>query len=301
MFWPALSITFFRLLMICCKFLTLLFIALLLSELFIMLTRNAKTSMNFTGKDAKTGKDADPSNTEFVSLATQREMLQIQKRMFKNMFESFLSSLNTRIDDVVKSVAELKASLEYSQQDIDDLKEAADAIDDMDEELEDIQRGLHKHKEKLEYLENQSRRNNIRIDGIPEEDNETWLNTETKAKEVLQEKLHLSFEPVIERAHRTADGINTCPSTIVCRLRDWKQKDEILRAARKTKPPSMFLSEDLGNETMEKRKAQLDKLKETKRAGKISYFVLDRLVIKDRRRVQLISSFIYLLTPLLST
>ena len=115
----------------------------------------------------------------------------------------------------------------------------------MDEELENIQHGLHKHKEKSEYLDNQSWRNNVRIDGIPEEDNENWLNTETKAKEVLQEKLHLSFEPVIERAHRTgtrsrpgaADRINTCPRTIVCRLRDWKQKDEILRAAQRMKPP----------------------------------------------------------------
>ena len=184
--------------------------------------------------------------------------------------------------------------MKYSQQGIDDLKEAADAINDMDEELGDIQRGLHKHEEKLEYLENQSRRNNVRIDGIPEEDNETWLNTETKAKEVLQEKLHLSFEPVIERAYRTgtrsrpsaADGINTRPRTIVCRLRDWKQKDEILRAARRMEPPGMFFSEDLANETMEKRKAQLDKLKEAKRAGKMAYFVLDRLLIKDRRRVE---------------
>ena len=96
------------------------------------------------------------------------------------MFESVLSSVNTRIDNVVKSDAELKASLEYSPQDIDNLKEAADAIDDMDEKLEDIQRGLHKHEEKLEYLENQSRRNNLRINGIPEEDNETWLNTEKR-------------------------------------------------------------------------------------------------------------------------
>ena len=62
---------------------------------------------------------------------------------------------------------------------MDDLKEVADAIDDMDEELEDIQHGLHKHGEKLEYLDNQSRRNNVRIDGNPEEDNENWLNTET--------------------------------------------------------------------------------------------------------------------------
>ena len=68
---------------------------------------------------------------------------------------------------VVKSVEQLKASLEYSQQDIDDLKEAADAIDDMDTELEDIQRDLHKHEEKLEYLEKQTRRNNVHIDGIP--------------------------------------------------------------------------------------------------------------------------------------
>ena len=144
--------------------------------------------MNSTGKEANTGKDTNPAGTEFVSLATLREMLQIQERMFKNMFESVLSSVNTRIDKVVKSVAELNASLEYSQQDIDDLKEAADAIDDMEEELDDIQRDLHKHAEKVVYLENQSRRNNVRIDGIPEQDNKTWLNTETKVKEVLQER-----------------------------------------------------------------------------------------------------------------
>lgn len=83
-----------------------------------------------------------------------------------------------------------------------------------------------------------------------------------------------------------ADGINARPRTIVCRLRDWKQKDEILRATRRMKPPGMFLSEDLANETMEKRKVQLDKLKEARRAGKMAYFVLDRLVIKDRRRVE---------------
>ena len=62
----------------------------------------------------------------------------------------------------------------------------------------------------------------------------------------MKEKLHLSFEPVIERAHRTgtrsrpgaADGINTSPRTIVCRLSHWKQKDEILRAARRMRPPA---------------------------------------------------------------
>ena len=44
----------------------------------------------------------------------------MQERMFKSILESVLSSVNMRIDKVVKSVAELKASLEYSQ-DMDDL------------------------------------------------------------------------------------------------------------------------------------------------------------------------------------
>lgn len=46
------------------------------------------------------------------------------------------------------------------------------------------------------------------------------------------------------------------------------------------------MNEDLANVTLEKRKEQLDKFKEAKRAGKMAYFVLDRLVIKDRRRVE---------------
>ena len=46
----------------------------------------------------------------------------------------------------------------------------------------------------MEYFENQSRRNNIRIDGIPGEPNETWEETEPNAKVALKSKLNLSFE-----------------------------------------------------------------------------------------------------------
>ena len=79
-----------------------------------------------------------------------------------------------------------------------------------------------------------------------------------------------------------ADGMRIRPRTIVCRLRDWKQKEGILRAARQTKPTGLFVSEDLAAETLDKRSRQLDKLKEAKRAGKIAYFVLDRLIVKYR-------------------
>ena len=69
---------------------------------------------------------------------------------------------------------------------------------------------------------------------------------------------------------------------IVFRLRDWKQKEGILRAARQIKPTGLFVREDLATETLDKQSSQMEKLKEAKRAGKIAYFVLDRLIVKDR-------------------
>ena len=161
-----------------------------------------RTSKSSNASSTAQEHDSDP--TEFVSMATFNEMMKMQERMLKTMFESVLSSVNTRIDEVVKSVAELKTSLQYSQRDIDDLMESTDELAMIEDELEDIQYALNKHEDKMEYLENQSRRNNIRIDGIAEVGNETWSDTEEKAKQILKEKLNLDCEPEIERANNSS-------------------------------------------------------------------------------------------------
>ena len=72
----------------------------------------------------------------------------------------------------------------------------------LDSTIEEIQDDLNHQEEQMEYLENQSRRNNVRIYGIPEEDNETWETTEAKARQVLKDELNLASAPDIERAHR---------------------------------------------------------------------------------------------------
>ena len=131
---------------------------------------------------------------------------------------------------------------------------------------------------------------NSRIDGIPEEPDETWEDTESKAKVALESKLNLPFKVEIERAHRTGkvnrrsddNASSTRPRTVICRLVSWKQKDPILKAARIVKPDGMFVNEDLAAETLQRRKDQLPRLKQAKQAGKIAYFVLDKLIIKDR-------------------
>ena len=255
-------------------------------------TRNSKSSAGSPG----TGIEKNPCS-EFVTTSMLNEMLQRQERMFKTLLDSLLNNFNSRLDSVVESVAdiktrlnicqedtsEFKGSLEFSQKDIDELKLKIET--EVEADINDIYDCIDYHMDKLEYLENQSRRNNIRIDGIPEEENELWDTAADKVKHVLTEKLGLAAAPDIERAHRVGRfvaGSKRRPRTIVCRLRDWRQKDLIISSARRTKPAGLFINEDLSKETIEKREVQRPKMEEAKRNGRMAYFVLDRLVVTDR-------------------
>ena len=70
-------------------------------------------------------------------------------------------------------------SLEFSQKDIKDLKPRSTRVHEVEEEIKKMCGSLDYHTEKIEYLENQSR-SNIWIDGIREEEEETWDNTKPK-------------------------------------------------------------------------------------------------------------------------
>ena len=66
--------------------------------------------------------EAEGEDQEFVSMVTVRELLKVQESALKAIFESMISSFSSRLDDVVKTVSSLKASLEFSQKEIEDLK-----------------------------------------------------------------------------------------------------------------------------------------------------------------------------------
>lgn len=88
--------------------------------------------------------------------------------------------------------------------------------------------------DKQEYLEGQSKRNNIVIDGIPESPGESWADSEVKVKDILKQKLQLHHEIEVERAHHNgkpaADGDR--PRSIVAKLLRFKDKAAVLQKAK---------------------------------------------------------------------
>ena len=65
-----------------------------------------KASKSDSGAEAAKVEGTEVKNTQ--TLATPKQMLSIQESTLKSIFESFIMSVNLRVDVLVKSVAEVK-------------------------------------------------------------------------------------------------------------------------------------------------------------------------------------------------
>ena len=159
-----------------------------------------------------------------------------------------------------------------------------DKIDDIDKQTD--------------YLENQSRRNNLRIDGVLEDPHETWEATESKVRSALITSLGFSTEEAskisVERAHRTGKSLpvsssrapggspNFSARSIVIKLNSFKDRELILKRARDRRPEGLFVNEDFSLRVTNIRKGLLPDLKKHRDAGRIAYLSFDKLIVKDR-------------------
>ena len=207
--------------------------------------------------------------------------------------------MDKRISDLIgekavlkNEVAKLKKSLQFHT---DQWEENFKTLDNLKSELLQDQKhqqqqkqpvipDLKEIKDKLNDLENRSRRNNLRIDGIIEEENESWSQTEKKLQEIINDQLQLERDIEIERAHRSGktviDGVANKRRTIIAKFLNFKDKQEVLSEykARKLWTKDIFINEDFSEDTMEKRKGLFQRAKELQEEGKFAKVVYDRLL-----------------------
>ena len=92
----------------------------------------------------------------------------------------------------------------------------------------------------------------------------------------------MEFEHNIDRAHRIGKivtGIRRRPLAIIS-FAGFK-KEFIIKRLRRIKLAGIYIKEDLGQGTLEKRDEQRPQLEDAKRKGKVAYFVLDIVIVKD--------------------
>ena len=200
-------------------------------------------------------------------------------------------------------VNELKKSLEFTQNDLEErvnnlegnmckVKEDLKEIYEYQIDPDYVNDSLADIRNKLSELEDRSRRNNIRIDGIAEEPGETWEECERKVHRLLSKELDIK-DVVIERAHRVKayshenkNSKKLRSRTTVCKLFSFVDKARILKNSHRLKEATYYVNEDFSKETLAYRKELWEKVKALRKEGKVAYLNYKSIVVKERNHPQ---------------
>lgn len=237
---------------------------------------------------------------DVVSFGTLKEMLDQQKAQYEDLlrrqqstFQSFITSImdstNKRMDNLIREIQEIKDSLQYSQAEIIDYKTNQHSmslnIKEVVVKMDRLESVMSTIVKKSDSLENQSRRNNILIDGVPDNKQESWSQCEKKVREILKDKLKLDpLKIEIERSHRNGkyqeDGR---PRPIVAKLLRYKDKEVIMQRAKYLKRSNIFINEDFSDAVRQKRKELLPEMRAARERGNVAFLRFDQLVVYPPR------------------
>ena len=161
------------------------------------------------------------------------------------------NSINQRkkeVDEIKTSVEVTDNTLLKQEKAISNIQTKIKKINNHEEVIKSLTTEINMLKEKAVDLENGSRRKNLRIDGLKEHEKETWDEFESKIKALFKEKLGIDQNVLIERAHRIGKGDVTRkrPRTVIFKLSNFKDKDIILKNAKKLAGTGIFINEDYG-------------------------------------------------------
>ncbi|XP_065642948.1 uncharacterized protein LOC136074543 [Hydra vulgaris] len=226
------------------------------------------------------------------------EMMKQHEKNVLNILSANTKIIYDRLDKVDLKVNQHAKQIKIMEKDVDEIKRSLNfhehlfkekiktAITSQEKkqtshiEKQNHNSDDHKIKSKLREMEDRSRRNNLKVDGIKENEGETWIESELKVSKVFEE--HLGLTNIrIERAHRTGQRDLNKPRTIVLKLLDYKDKVEILKKTSQLKGKNIYINEDFCAETVTIRKALREQMKVERAAGKYAFISYDKLIIRD--------------------
>ncbi|XP_065678985.1 uncharacterized protein LOC136093711 [Hydra vulgaris] len=211
-----------------------------------------------------------------------------ESRHSRYKVDSNVNDYAKQIKILEKDVEEIKQSLNFHEHLFEEKiktaiasqeKTTTSCIDKQNNNTDDV-----KIKSKLRDMEDRSRRNNLRVDGLKENEGETWIDSELKVSKVFEE--HLGLTNIrIERAYRTGQRDLSKPRTIVLKLLDYKDKVEILKKTSQLNKifncKNIYINEDFCAETVTIRKSLQEQMKVERAAGKYAYISYDKLIIRE--------------------
>ena len=222
-----------------------------------------------------------------------KEMLDLQQDMIIKFFNNHVDKLERKIDLLSDENKSLRADVASLKTELGEMKETAEFLSEKydkisvgtgqvkDSEIKKLKTDNEMLSAKVTELEDRSRRNNLRFDGISEMDNEDWGQSEQKVRDFITSKLDIDATNLqIERCHRVGGKKDNRNRTIVCKFLNYKDREHILNRYIKEKlwQRNLYVNEDFCSKTVEIRKQLFSEVKKQREQGKRVKVVYNKIV-----------------------
>lgn len=174
-----------------------------------------------------------------------------------------LSAMEAKIDSRLQEISGAQAQL---TDEVNTLKQTCGELQTENDQLYDKVSAL---EDKLDSLENQSRRNNLLFYGLPTVSGETWDECEAKVMHVINSMLGIS-KVSIERAHRVG-------TAIIAKFSSYKDRELVLSKCKQLKGTAVSVSEDVSAMVRSKQKGLVPLKRELQKQGKKARIRFDKL------------------------
>ena len=189
---------------------------------------------------------------------------------------------NQRLDNLRKEIADLKESLEFTQEETEGkFNKSNEKMTTMERNLFSLKKDIEviqttkpdweiKIKNKIADLDDRSRRNNLRNNGIKEGKNDTWEECQERVNCFPEAKLDMGTSEIwIERPHQEREKKTGQEKQIVVQFNSDKSKLDILRNCKKLKGTNFLVFDDFSKETASIRKDERKEVLKNQKGGNV--------------------------------
>lgn len=218
------------------------------------------------------------------NLGADIKQLSDQLSEMKKEIDAFRESLTKVTDTSINSdVSVLTAKLDKIER----------HLEKNDSAFHKLKNNFEKLSDRLIYMESQSRRDNLILEGIPEappNSKETDKDCLQKVREILENKLKIDNAKNIRiaRCHRLGPlplpGRSKKPRSVIFKLHWFGDRQIIWQSKRKLKGTDLFLKEDFPKEIVSRRNTLYPIMLAAQKHDCTSYLVVDKLHIIDNNK-----------------
>ena len=165
---------------------------------------SAKSTNTRLKSSPSSNSSSEDANIDMIPLSVIKKLLNVQESSIKSFMSVYMDNTNQRLDQIIRSVQNIKNSLEFTQAEFEDFKKSSVSVGEetckkmldfsvqfqgLSSKIDEVSLKVNEMDNKTDDLENRSRRNNLCFNGVPENDNESWQNSKDKLKEIISTKL----------------------------------------------------------------------------------------------------------------